>query len=416
MKSKRFLMLVCVLSLALILTLAQFLGACAPEGDGTGTDEPLKIGTIGSRTGWLAEWATDGQDFNLAYGDYVNAHGGINGREIEVIQYDDESEEQNDFLYVKKMIEEDGCLAITGPTLTGPSMASIEAAAYEGCPFIYKPPMEQPPEVYEPGSNIFGCEAPGTRYFASTIQYLKDEVGIETIALLSTSDDSGEEDLEWVLDAIEMVGGIEVVISERIDPEAIDAVPQLTRIKAASPDAIHLQGAGDVIGPIVRGMEQLAMTDIPVGCASGYMNLPAFELMAGHEPDLIIGPVQMVHRYPFGLLEPEDEAYQLTELMWDMWKFTWGEDRMSKDEFLMTWIPWDFEMMHLMVAGIEAAWPLPDDLQAARQAINDALENDIVNWEGLQGTRTMTPTDHVGLPPGAAVVIQIKDGEFTRLN
>ena len=211
-----------VIPLVLVVISALIFGGCAKPEPGPGpSTEPLRIGSIESRTGWGGVYLTDGADLKFAYADYVNARGGIDGRPIEIVEYDDESEAELGYLYASKLIEQDKVLAITGPVWTDICLATIEATRYSGCPHIYEGPNTPPPEVYEPGSNIYATDLPSGRYFMATVKYLKEKLGAKTLAVLATTGETGEEDLGWIKDAAAELGGIEIVIEERIDPAAI---------------------------------------------------------------------------------------------------------------------------------------------------------------------------------------------------
>jgi len=53
--------------------------------------EPFKIGFICSITGVMTVWGTGARDATLVAVDKINAAGGIHGRPLKVIIYDDES-------------------------------------------------------------------------------------------------------------------------------------------------------------------------------------------------------------------------------------------------------------------------------------------------------------------------------------
>jgi ABC-type branched-subunit amino acid transport system substrate-binding protein len=98
--------------------------------------------------------------------------------------------------------------------------------------------------------------------------------------------------------------------------------------------------------------------------------------------------------------------------MWDVWSAKYGETRGAKADFLLGWAAWEFDAMNLAIEAIKQAWPLPDDLQAARDAINNALENKIVNFEQILGTRTITPTEHIGfVSTESPIFLTVKDGK-----
>lgn len=82
---------------------------------GPATGEPIKIGLSTSLTGSSAAPGISLSQGVAAQVEYVNANGGVNGRPIEVIQYDDASEVPNAIANINKMIQEDGVFMTIGP-------------------------------------------------------------------------------------------------------------------------------------------------------------------------------------------------------------------------------------------------------------------------------------------------------------
>jgi len=82
---------------------------------GPATGEPIKIGYSTSLTG---SSAAPGSSFGQGVAcevEYINANGGINGRPIEAIQYDDASEVPNAIANINKLIQEDEVFMTIGP-------------------------------------------------------------------------------------------------------------------------------------------------------------------------------------------------------------------------------------------------------------------------------------------------------------
>ena len=376
---------------------------------------PLIIGELGPRTGWGGVYGTDGMDLTLAYADYYNARGGINGRQIKIVQYDDESEPEKDMLYVKKLIENDNALVIGGPIFTGQAEAAIQAARNQGVPLIYELPFnEDPPETHVSGSNIFGIDTSGVRYIQATVGQLK-KLGAKTLAILASADDSGQEDVGFITE-VAKAAGLQVIMTERIDSNAIDATPQVTKIKNAKPDAIHLGGSGSFVGVVVKGIK-LAGIEIPVAATPGVMAKETFVLIKGYEPKNFIITALRPHLAAFGIMPAESNYMKLSNRMWDIWKAKYGESRGNQTDTFLTWIAWNFDYMDLAVEAIKQAGPLPADVKAARKAINDALENKIKNFEQILGTRTLTPTDHIGLNTATQeiVLLTVQNGNVIQL-
>ena len=374
--------------------------------------EPLRIGSVGPRTGWGAVYVQDYMDLKHVYANDINARGGIHGRPIEIIEYDDETEPELSYLYTKKLIEEDNVLAITGPEFTEHVMAGIQAARFQGVPLFYVTPTEWQPELSQPGSNIFATQPTPYGYLNAVIIYLKEKQGVKNIAILATVGEAGDEDVGWFTESAE-ANGIEIIADERIDPDAIDAIPQLTKIKAINPDAIILGGGGNVIGPIMKGIKLLGLDKLPIGGTTGFTSAETLDLIVGYEPEMLLMPLMGPHQPAFGLLPPGDPKIEIADSMIEMFMSEYGETMGTRRDLLVGWLWCGMDYMDLVVEGLRQAGPLPDDIHAAREAVNNAFENKIIGFQQLIGKRTMTPTDHIGITLEADVkMITIRGGEI----
>jgi branched-chain amino acid transport system substrate-binding protein len=85
--------------------------------------EPIKIAGIFALTGRAAHIGTSQRDAVLIAIDEVNQQGGINGRKLEMVMADTESNPTKAVMALKKVLEAEDVVAIIGPTLTGTGMA-----------------------------------------------------------------------------------------------------------------------------------------------------------------------------------------------------------------------------------------------------------------------------------------------------
>ena len=77
--------------------------------------EPIKLGAALSLTGRFSDSAKYCQEGYLLWSEQVNGRGGINGRPVQVVVYDDESNPDTGRVLAERLIDRDGVLAILGP-------------------------------------------------------------------------------------------------------------------------------------------------------------------------------------------------------------------------------------------------------------------------------------------------------------
>lgn len=138
-----------------------------------------------------------GEPFNAgieAYFDMVNAAGGVGGREIEFVHYDDEFSAANGITFTEKLVEDDEIFSFVGHFGTPTVSATIDYLNEVGIPRVY----------YATGiSALFNEAATGGEAASFPVQPIYDaegqvmvarasaEFGATTIGVIYTSDDAG---------------------------------------------------------------------------------------------------------------------------------------------------------------------------------------------------------------------------------
>ena len=98
--------------------------------------EPYKVGAVFSVTGRASFLGEPEKKTVDMIAEAINKVGGINGHPLEVILYDDESDETKSVLAVKRLIKTDNVPVIIGPSLSGNTMAVIKIANEDHIPLV----------------------------------------------------------------------------------------------------------------------------------------------------------------------------------------------------------------------------------------------------------------------------------------
>src|SRR5471032_3369668 len=101
--------------LPLVAVLVLFAGAALAGQtlDAAVTDTEIRIGNVMPYTGPFAAFSTIGST-EAAYFDMINERGGINGRKLKFISYDDSSDQATALEQTKKLVETDKVLLMFG--------------------------------------------------------------------------------------------------------------------------------------------------------------------------------------------------------------------------------------------------------------------------------------------------------------
>ena len=120
---------------------------------GSASGGAIKIGHYGSMTGSEATFGVSTDNgIKLAVKER-NAAGGVNGKQIQLITYDDQGKGQEAVTAVTRLIQQDGVVAVLGEVASSRSIAAGPVCQREGVPMIS--PSSTNPQVTEIGDMIF---------------------------------------------------------------------------------------------------------------------------------------------------------------------------------------------------------------------------------------------------------------------
>src|ERR1700742_1075911 len=102
---------IAVVVAALIWTSGSLMAA--PVLDASAADSEIRVGNVMPYTGPLAGFGAIGKA-EAAYFDMINARGGINGRKIRFISYDDSSDPRTALEQTRKLVEQQKVLLMFG--------------------------------------------------------------------------------------------------------------------------------------------------------------------------------------------------------------------------------------------------------------------------------------------------------------
>ena len=117
---------------ALLVLLVAACGKTATSG----TEDEIKIGAIFSASGGAAPLGKPEMETVKMLVEQWNKQGGIDGKKIKLIAYDDKSNQNEAVLSTKKLIEQDKVTALIGGTISGNSLAMIPLIEKAGIPYI----------------------------------------------------------------------------------------------------------------------------------------------------------------------------------------------------------------------------------------------------------------------------------------
>jgi len=233
------------LLLAVILCLA-LLTACGSSSGGKsgGTAaQPIKIGYLGPLSGGVAQYGIAVQNGVKLYVDQLNAKGGINGKQIELVSYDEEGDATKAVTGYNSLMDS-GVVAIVGDVTTGPCTAVVAEAFPDNTPMITASATATSITFNADTNTVY------TNMFRSCFidpfqgetmaRFASEVLSAKTAAVLYDNGDTYSTGVYEYFVAKAGEIGLTIVAEESYATGAVDFSGQLTNIAAKNPDVLFL--------------------------------------------------------------------------------------------------------------------------------------------------------------------------------
>ncbi|OYW13402.1 MAG: hypothetical protein B7Z55_16910, partial [Planctomycetales bacterium 12-60-4] len=120
----------------LVSFLALTIVSCTKKEEASSGGDTIKIGHFAALTGEVANFGqSTKKGVDLAM-EQFNAAGGLNGKKVQVITYDDQSKPEEVSSVVTKLITQDNVLALLGEVSSGLSLIAADKAKQFGVPML----------------------------------------------------------------------------------------------------------------------------------------------------------------------------------------------------------------------------------------------------------------------------------------
>ena len=221
--------------------------------------EEIVIGLHGPMTGpasWVGLGARDGALMAI---EEINAGGGIHGRKIRLIAYDDGGKPSESEAVTKKMIEGDKVFAILGGGVSSTAIPAAETAHKAKVPYMNAPAAS--PKVLDVKSRwVFSGATIDVRDISENeAAFIGDFLKAKRVAGINSVDEFSQSLSDNVFKLLKERYNIEPVARQKFNPGDTDFSSQLLEIRKANPDLIVLNGLYLEAGRIVRQARELGI-------------------------------------------------------------------------------------------------------------------------------------------------------------
>lgn len=246
------------------------------------TDDKILVGHIGPQTGPTAIYDLIRKGID-SYFNYVNENGGVHGRQLELIAYDDQYQPAQTVQQARRIVEEDKVFAIVGHVCT-PCMAATKEYYKEiGIPLVMIASGAQ--QFVDPTvPNIFGSHLVNYHFEARVfLDYAVKELGAKKIAIAYQNDDFGKEGYEATKIAIHLYDDVEIVEEVNFLASDVELSSQAQRLKEADPDVVLVFAVANPAANLKKAMYTIGFTDVVYIAASAGANDNNLFNLAGEE-------------------------------------------------------------------------------------------------------------------------------------
>jgi branched-chain amino acid transport system substrate-binding protein len=242
-----------------------------------------------------AEYSRNAQlGYQLAIDD-LNAKGGVLGRKLTLVVRDDLAQPPKAIQNMSDLIDNEGVVAVFGPTNSGNALAWKHIANQKRIPVITSlgtatdivKPMSPGAENY-----MFRLSATDREQMRSLMTYAKHNPTTKTIGFLVDTTGYGQAGLRDLTE-LAVLFGLKPALTEKLGPNDTDMTSQLNKLKSAGVDTLFVWALGTPVGHVVRSAEKIGYS--PTLLTSWSADSKGFQEVAGpklSELPLFMRPVE----------------------------------------------------------------------------------------------------------------------------
>lgn len=359
-------------------------------------NEPIKIGYLPALTGPSSSTGVGiNRGVQLALEDINNA-GGVNGRKLELIVRDTQSDPTKAVNAVSELTQRQKVSMIFGPVNSGEALAATPLIARDKVPMLHPCWVDDLIDVKKYPMSF--RQAPtNTQIGGGANHYVVDVMKLKKVAVISDTTGYGTASVNTYVPMLKAKGA-DVVYTNHIDAANPDLKPEMLRMQSAGAQVIMPWSVNAGFLSRILNTRGAMGWDVPV---VGQTTLGSGQTKALLEKPEYWNKVYSNNFrkccYVDGKLPPQTAEY--VERL-----------KKAKIEFadtLLWWVALGSDAVKLMADIFKNGGTKPDEIVGYMNKVKD--------WPGVYGTVTWTPQQHNGFPDSEVVMCEVnslKDGAF----
>src|SRR5450830_1979675 len=355
--------------------------------------DPIKIGLSGPYTGGSSPMGVSMRDGVRLAASEINAKGGILGRQIQLVERDDQADNGRGVQVSQELINKEKVVAAVGYINTGVSLASQRFYQEAKIPVMNNVATATTITQQfadQPQNYVFRNSANDTIQSTMIVEELIGHRKYTKVAILADSTNYGQlgrADLEKALSA----KGITAVATEKYNIKDVDMTPQLLKAKEAGAQVVITYGIGPELAQIANGMIKLGWKVPMMG--SWTLSMGNFIDNAGKNADGALMPQTFIQEPNTPKRKSFIEAYQKA------YKVTRIPSPVSAAQ--------GYDSIYLLAAAIKQAGSTEGPkVLAALEDLKEPIEGVVTTYN-----KPFSKADHEAITINMAVIGKVQDGK-----
>src|SRR6201994_2081115 len=255
-------------------------GGSGSSGDGS----TYTIHAIVSETGSDSFLGVEEKAALQALAKHVNATGGIDGKKLAFAISDNQSTAATSVSLASPLLAQSPVLLVGSVTSVD---RPVDDLVNSSGPVIYDLSPGDHPKL---GGYVYSTSNSTVNQTKAFINFVKSK-GWTRVAAITSTDSSGQDGWENIQQAAAGSGGaVKVVSHQTFDPSDVSVTTQLSKIKAANPQALFIWTTGTPLTTVLKGMQSLGLSSMPTLTTNGNASFKELSSLSSDLPAQLYFP------------------------------------------------------------------------------------------------------------------------------
>lgn len=370
--------------MVVLLIAAVTLAGCSGGNSGSGDSDVYKFAVFAPITGNYAEYGIGFEVATKMAADKINAAGGIDGKNIELVVYDTKGDPKESADISRRVGEDKSILAVIGDFSSSNAMANAPILGEAG--LVQLSPTASHTDFADMNEYMFSImgRQDGEGPFFSTY-LLQKYAQAENVGLIYINNDWGKSAYDNFMSQA-IIDNLNIVAEENYVEGETDFTSLLTKVRDRNPDTLTLIMHANDVARIANQVNQIGW-DVELTALGPGTSMQIIELAGENVEGLLLST-------PFHITEENEVAWE------------WAQEFSGKAGFEPTVHPAvAYDTVYLLKAAIENI-----DGEVTRDGIRQELQ-DLENFVGLTGPIKFNPSGDI---TRQYLIMEIVDGTFVQ--